>query len=162
MSFELFRAIKKGNLKIVRERLNQGESILEVTDVERWTFLHRALLTPGNPAPIEMIKFLLSNGVNPNAIDVYGNSALIYAVRQKNEDYVSTLIAAGADVNIVNLEGVSPLRASLATKPFHYNTIKILMENGADVLQKVDGGLTIQDYAKVKVAGDSQLLELFE
>ena len=45
---------------------------------------------------------LIGAGAHVNIKDKYGNTTLIKAVTKRNENYVSMLIEAGADVNVTN------------------------------------------------------------
>ena len=93
------------------------------------------------------VKKLLKAGADVNATDnVDGSTCLHYAILyssqrpetqiflediiNRNEEVITLLIAAGADVNCENETGVTPLMKCASLSP---SVIKILVEAGADV-----------------------------
>ncbi len=63
-------------------------------------------------APIELRKFCVEKGADPNQNDYAGNPELITAVRNNWLDYAKLLVSKGADVNITDNEGNSPLHVA--------------------------------------------------
>lgn len=53
----------------------------------------------------DVIRYLISEGIDINLKDIYGNTPLIYAIENHYYDIVKLLIKSGADINIVNLNG---------------------------------------------------------
>lgn len=60
---------------------------------------------------IDMIDYLIEHNADVNQINNIGNTALFYAVfYSKNQtEIIEKLLKAGADINIQNKSGVSPL-----------------------------------------------------
>jgi len=60
------------------------------------------------------VKLLIESGVDANARDTLGRTALIFATEGREDavDVVSLLVAAGADVNARDTGGMTPLRAA--------------------------------------------------
>ena len=76
-------------------------------------------------------KYLLEKGFDPNAIDIAGNSALIYAIRHmKDLGMTALLIKYGANPNMNGSEGFSPL--SLAVLEDSLPIAQALLEGGAN------------------------------
>ena len=50
---------------------------------------------------------LIEAGAYIDAQDIYGNTALIYAASDNNDDVVELLIDAGADIELTNTSGFS-------------------------------------------------------
>lgn len=161
MSREILRAILKDDREKFDILIIQNAGINEVTEQEKWNYLHRALMLPTMQPSVEMIQHLIDCGINVDAIDVYGNSPLHYACRLKNSKIIKVLLGANIEKNTVNKDGVSPLREALLTKPFDYESIKLLLESGADVYQKIDGGASVKEFAFIVLYEDKELLDLF-
>jgi len=161
MSREILRAVLKDNVEKFNSLLQQGNDVNEITEKEKWNYLHRALMSITMPPSFEIVQYLITCGININAIDAYGNTPLHYAVKLKNIELINVLLSANVEVNHVNKDGVSPLRETLLTKPFDHNSIKRLLESGADAEQKVSGGCTIKEFADIVASEDQILIDLF-
>lgn len=161
MSIEILRAILKNDFAKLDLLLKSGGDIMEITENEKWNYLHRALGSMPISPSYEIIQELVKRGLDVNAIDYYGNTPLHYAARSKRTDLIELLFNAGAKINIVNMDGVSSLRQLLLSKPYDYKSIKFLIQMGADVNQKADGGLTIKEFVQVTANGDEELLRIF-
>ncbi len=83
---------------------------------------------------IEKIKSDLKNGKNINQQDSAGNTALILAARDNNNELINFLIENGADVNLTNQNGHTALSMSLL-KSSEINAM-ILIRNGADIYRQ--------------------------
>ena len=82
-----------------------------------------------------VVESLIKSGAEVNVLDGFGYTPLLYAVEKDQIDCVSTLISAGADLNISrrSLEQESPL--TMASKHGSCKIVKILIDSGADVNQ---------------------------
>ncbi|MCJ1394383.1 hypothetical protein MMC18_007261 [Xylographa bjoerkii] len=74
------------------------------------TALHTVCRGSGD---LSLLTFLLASGANPNLCDHEGQTPLHDAALKSYTACVDTLIAHGADINIINLSGDSPLRFAL-------------------------------------------------
>jgi hypothetical protein len=70
---------------------------------------------PSNRDPGEALKVLLAAGANPNAKSTDGASLLHQAVTARRTDMIRALVAAGAKLDAVNKDNLTPLL--LAEKP---------------------------------------------
>ncbi|WP_341787638.1 ankyrin repeat domain-containing protein [Rickettsia endosymbiont of Cantharis rufa] len=57
---------------------------------------------------IELITFLIANGININHLNSLGNTALLYSVASDYSSVIRILLENGADINIKNNENITP------------------------------------------------------
>ncbi|GFO50623.1 ankyrin-3 [Plakobranchus ocellatus] len=93
----------------------------------------------------ECVRFLLNQGADPNPLYPGGNSSLHYAASLSGPtDILELLLLHGADVDVLNSEGSSPLMfACQANNQF---AASVLIAEGANVRQKNVHGLTAFDH----------------
>lgn len=97
-----------------------------------------------NEGDIETVTKIIESGeININSIDEQGNS-LIHCVISKGlyemdskeinrrNEIIKYLLSKGADINIKNSDGESPLYYALYYDYFNYNFLKILLDNSVD------------------------------
>ncbi|MBF0786256.1 ankyrin repeat domain-containing protein [Muribacter muris] len=112
---------------------NSDRSILEITELEHWNWLHKALLGFDSEVPSsKAINYLIDKGINVNAQDIYGMTPLHYAMRGKNIDAAIALLNAGADPNIPNIDNLIPLRMCIRY-PDRLDLLELMLKNGGDV-----------------------------
>ena len=85
-----------------------------------------------NPNPVSMVHTLLELGVNPNEIDTEGFPVLIHAL--DNLELVKALIDGGADIDLVDSNGMTPLMHACAAD--NNEVVLTLLEMKADVQVK--------------------------
>ena len=161
--FKLYCALSDGQISVVKKYMDQGCDIHRITKTDRWTYLHNIFLSPSKSdiSPVESIEFLIEQGLDVNAIDSYGYTPLMYAVRQQNTEGIQLLLQNGADELLEhhNNDGVRALRMALTTKNYEIN--KLLLEHGADPDLKPQKGKTIREGLKVIAGIPPQIHELF-
>jgi len=95
--------------------------------------------------PLQQIRLLLAKGAKPNLKDHQGNTALIHLLswtqagydipmRGRNEndaEAVKALVAGGADVDVCNSEGITPLMRAAGWH--HTLPLKTLLASGAKI-----------------------------
>ncbi|XP_026304000.1 putative ankyrin repeat domain-containing protein 30B-like [Piliocolobus tephrosceles] len=59
---------------------------------------------------------LVDSGPNANIVDVYGNTALHYAVHSENLSMVAKLLSRGADIEVKNKAGLTPLLLAITKR----------------------------------------------
>lgn len=79
----------------------------------------------------------------------YVSPVLILACRNNKVEIVQYLLANGADVNIENRYGETPILAASSTG--NLKLIRLLMGEGADLRAKSMSGLTIKRYLEIKL-----------
>jgi uncharacterized protein len=87
------------------------------------------------------VRALLQTGVNVNAAQVDGTTALHWAAYNEDAETVALLLRAKANVNAVNRYGVPPL--ALACTNGNAAIVKLLLEAGADANATMKGGETV-------------------
>lgn len=96
----IYRLVKKNKLAEVKSALEAGDVNLEARSKHDCTALHYA----ARLGSLEMIQLLLSYFPDVNAVDSHANSALHIAIYRHHFDVATSLISAGANVNISNKE----------------------------------------------------------
>ena len=99
--------------RIISLLIEHGANV-DAQDSTRMTPLHHLLLTSGKDQEdvervAECIHLLIRNKANVNVPNYAGTTALHLAAMRAEESWVDALIAAGADLNAKNNEGVSVL-----------------------------------------------------
>jgi ankyrin repeat protein len=87
------------------------------------------------------VRALLQTGVDVNAAQVDGTTALHWAAYNDDAETVALLVQAKANVNAVNHYGVPPL--ALASTNGNAAIVKLLLEAGADADATMKGGETV-------------------
>ena len=80
----------------------------------------------------EKVLQLLNNGENVNAVNELGNSALHYAVALNNAEMTKILLQHGADMNISNAKGWSPLKIVEKKKVEDVAAVMLAAKNAAE------------------------------
>ena len=102
---ELFRAIEKGNLALVKQLISKGADVnakdeLEMTPLE-------AAVEKGN---LSIVKYLVAKGADVNSKNklMFGWTPLHFAA-ERSLEVVKYLVSKGADVNAKDENGQTPL-----------------------------------------------------
>lgn len=112
-------------LKELRDWLGKGV-IIHICDPRGNTHLHRAVMEGAKPFVIE---FLLKRGVDVNARNEQGETALIIAAWYGRDELVEILLKKGADPNVKTRKGLSALKVASANG--HAGIVKKLLGCGA-------------------------------
>ena len=129
----LFQAIQRADTAAVKRLLDQGVSAGAV-DPDGVPALMAATLFGG----ADCVKLLLDRGANPNAAMGNGATALMWAMPDLEK--ARLLVAHGAEVNArSNNQGRTPLLIA-AGMPASVETLRFLLEKGADLRARDRGG----------------------
>ncbi len=135
--------------------------VLEITEVENWNWLHKALLGFDSDRPsAKVINYLINKGIAVNAQDCYGMTPLHYAMRAKNADAAIALLNAGADPNIPNKKGLIPL-SMIGYIPDRLDVLELMLKKGANVNYLVNKSETILKSYKPK-DNEDKLFPIYE
>ncbi|XP_043564823.1 uncharacterized protein LOC122559439 [Chiloscyllium plagiosum] len=101
------------------------------------------------PEKVESLELLIKNGVNINAFDKHGDSALhLAAVKVSCTELLTLLLSNNAKVDVLNRDHCTPLFFAVQTS--NYYGASLLIKHGADIKQKNNQGVSafdlIQDY----------------
>jgi ankyrin repeat protein len=105
----------------------------------------------------KVAELLVNAGVDPNARQANGMTALMSAVFNGQEDAVKALLEKGADLKL-NAGGYNAL--SLAVERGNKSMVKMLLEAGAHPKARPKGGMSALEIARQK--GRTDLVELLE
>lgn len=119
---------------------------LRMTDTDNNKLLIEAVKDGKNSINFNIICRLLEEGVDVNAKDEDGITALMWAICKENKYIVEMLLKKGADVNAKDKNGISALTLS-AMSPSKWRSrkreiVSMLLEKGADVNTMDSFGLT--------------------
>lgn len=148
------QAAMNGDAETVRALLAEAPDLVEISTSEGWTPLHLAA-RQGHAAVVDL---LLRSGANVNALA--GNSqaitpllgAIIGVPGEVDVDQrravVVHLLAHGADVNLPNTAGSTPLhKAAIAGAS---DIVQLLLACGANVAARNSGGQTALEHAQFR------------
>lgn len=133
----LIYALKNSNIENAELLIEAGANIIDADNDGETTLMYAVL------DGTDTVKFLLKyNGVINmiNLVDNDGYTALGYAERYDQYDTFKLLIENGADIEIKNKKGLTPLMIALSKASINY--IKLLLDHGADVNATNDEGDT--------------------
>ena len=109
-------------------------------------------------AQAEMIRYLISMGADPNALDSAGVAPLHRAVRTRSLEAVRALLDGGAEVRQPNKAGSTPLHLAVQTtgrggsgsshaREQQADIVKLLLERGAKLTDQDGRGRKVQQAA---------------
>ncbi|MCU7667190.1 ankyrin repeat domain-containing protein [Bacillus thuringiensis] len=141
-----YYAANTNNLVLCKQLLEKGVDVNSL-DKYKQTALHAACFLPSKITAKEKeeaqtryfqtMAFLLELGYDVNAKDIDNDTALITCCLQDSSNHkpVKLLLNAGAEVNVVNVDGMSPLH--YAVEHDHVDIAKLLLEKNAMITTKV-------------------------
>lgn len=139
----LMFANKLKNLEAVKLLVTSGAD-LEATGGE---FVSSVLIQASEQGNIEIMKYLVENMANIEAIDVDGGTPLDCAAFEGKTEAIEYLVSVGADINHQG-PVFSNTALILASMNGHEDAVKYLLSIGASTTLKNKGGKTASDVAK--------------
>ncbi len=148
---ELIREVMLPNIDNDRvgELIQKGANV-NVRDPEDMTAL---MWVSMNRKYIETLRILLNGGADANLGDKDGDTALMKATSEDNEEGVKALISHGADLDLKNKKGLTALM--LAAYYDRKRVAEILIGRGADVDMKDVWGRTAIMYGSHEARGEA-------
>uniref|UniRef100_A0A0N5BSY2 ANK_REP_REGION domain-containing protein n=1 Tax=Strongyloides papillosus TaxID=174720 RepID=A0A0N5BSY2_STREA len=137
---QFLTAAEEGDFNTIKERLEKDKSLMYAKDQDGYTAMHRAAYNKH----LDILKYLLQVGANPEARTNEGWTVLHSAACWGNYDAVGVLISYGMDVNVTSNGNLTPLHCALnseAEPEEQYTTVRYLLEApGVDVGIVSSGG----------------------
>jgi ankyrin repeat protein len=117
--------LKKAGAK---DKQRKDFKTIEANEIEmpELTELEQAVLAND----IERVRFLMANGADPNAVDPYDRTALMFASERGYTNIVKLLLEYGSDVNAREVGGCTALM--LASERGYTDIVKLLLEHTDD------------------------------
>ncbi|HRB72319.1 ankyrin repeat domain-containing protein [Flavobacterium sp. WV_118_3] len=107
----------------------------------------------------EIVEVLLKHPLDINARGIDDCTPLYYAIGKGDNEVVQILIDNGADVNIPDSYGNTPLMTAADMFDDDATIIQLLLENGADPHQKNNYGVSV--YKLLEMPGNASIRNLF-
>ena len=107
---------------------------------------------------VDAMKIALRTGIDIDAQDEFGRTALIFAVDGKNVDAVQMLIEQGADLEIQSEHGATALTLAVAIDDVYI--AYLLIEHGANVNIRMDYNITLLSMTMLLVSHEMEQLLL--
>ena len=138
-------AFSTGNAPTIEARLSEKERATEQLEMLGFPSNGEAFIRTIISGHRPLIDLYLAAGIDPNATDGEGHTALLAAALSHDWDLAARLLEAGADPQKADRHGVTPLMA--AATAGHLSTLKVLRDHGADPLAGDENGRTACHYA---------------
>uniref|UniRef100_A0AAR5Q9P6 Uncharacterized protein n=1 Tax=Dendroctonus ponderosae TaxID=77166 RepID=A0AAR5Q9P6_DENPD len=150
----LLEAAGKGRLEVVKEIISRNPNLINATDADQYTPLHRACYSN----KVDIVKYLVEHGADLSALTELKWQPLHCCSHWGHADCAAVLLENGADPNALTEGGQTPLHIA-ATKPGGYKIVQLLlMHEGTDPNIQNGNGEIAYDLAK----RSSQYYNIFE
>lgn len=145
------KAVEAGDVARAKSLLDQGASLRQTDSLGR-AALHLAI------AHVPMVRLLLENKANVNAIDTKGRTPLILSAIGGYIGTVEELVKAEARIDVRDSKGCTALACAVLNR--RPRTVALLIANGANVHIQDNQGRTPRDMARE--VNDPQILKMLE
>lgn len=151
---DIFAAAARGRSDDLKRLLNDDPSLITAYSLDGWTPLHLAAYFGQSDA----VEAIIAQGADPNAKSTNGlqNMALHSAVSNDHVNVATLLLMHGAEVNIRQQEGWTPLHG--AAHNGNAEMLNLLLSHGADATAQKDNGETPRETARA--AGHSGIADV--
>ena len=151
-------ACRSGNVEWLREEINKCKAdVYKDYPSEGLTCLSPLICIAVREGHLEILKLLLQNGVDVNARDNEGNSALLLASGFGRDDIVEFLLDHGADIYITNCNNATPLH--IAAYYGHKKIVNYLLNYNIDINHKSNQGYGCTPLYHATETGDTELVD---
>jgi ankyrin repeat protein len=128
-------ALQRGDIAAIQKRVLDNSNYIHERDYVGDTPLLGAIAFDS----LELVRFLLEHGADPNIEVDDGYTCLLTAIESDAEEsipIVAELIRAGADIHVTGTNGWTPLHMAAARG--HVEKARLLLNAGADVNRRKD------------------------
>lgn len=149
---EAARAARRGELDRLDECIAEGLDPTEESS-DGWNLLHRVFVFVRGTADPKVVRRLVEIGVDANHRDNSDWTPLHYAARRGDVSSIPILVDAGADVEALDEDGISPLHRAIASLSgeVRVSVVTALVRCGAKITDDVKSLLD-------EMAGGAELL----
>jgi len=98
-------------------------------------------MTTSRTGSLDAVRLLLARGVDGNAQETLGQTALMWAVARKHSEVARALVEHGADVHARSKGGFTPLL--FAARAGDVDSARVLLDAGADVKEITRDGMSV-------------------
>jgi ankyrin repeat protein len=141
--------IRNGDLEGLKSAFQDDSDKCNVTPYGQSLLLHAVFENKMN-----ILKFLIEQGCDLNKGDDDGLTPLHAAALENNREAAATLLSSGAQPNIEDRYGNTPLLRAVYSYEDDLSVISLLIQHGADPLHKNKGGLSPYEFAEKKEVVD--------
>ncbi len=150
---KITEAIERDSLALLKRAVAEGADINapiligEEYDLEEYDEISPLFYAIRNYASLELIEWMLANGVDLFAVDSDGISALDTAIKFKRKDVIALCIDKGFDLNTTaRKSGITPVM--LAACFNDTEMMQMLLDAGGDINAADKAGMSALDYAR--------------
>jgi ankyrin repeat protein len=127
----LHYACREKNLDIIKVLLANGANVNSKNRYSTFYPIFDVLTSMVKKDSFQIVKLLIDKGVDIDAVDSFGNTALHYAVEKENLDLIELIIKSGCDVNkTLRHDNDTPLHYACFQK--NRRVVSFLIKNGAN------------------------------
>ena len=158
----LMLAALAGHLEVVRDLLNAKAD----PNIRAYTFHGGEFLTlmaamnRCNKNWDKILDVMIAAGGELNPKTVFSSSPLTYAITHYDPVLVKALIERGADVNLKNEVGATPLMTAVMSRGATVEIIKLLLAAGADANARDNEGKTALEFVDIYVKEKTERAQL--
>lgn len=147
--YRFLQAIEKKDQAEVERLINKTSTVIDSRDIRDG---HTGLHTVVQRRDSLWLRYLLTQGANPNIADKAGVTPLALAAQLGWVDGVAILASKGAKTDVASDTGETPLIAAVHKRDAPM--VRILLAAGADPDRADNSGRTARDYAKLDGSGN--------
>lgn len=158
----LMLAANAGHLEVVKALLNaKADANIRAYTSHAGEFLTLTFaMNRCNKDWLKIFDAMIAAGAEVNPKEVFSSSPLMYAITRYDPVLVKTLIERGADVDLKNERGTTPLMTAVMSRGSTVEIVKLLLAAGADTDAHNNDGETALSMLHVYVTEKNERAEL--